>query len=145
MTRIVIAPFAIAVFPLRFHLKAKEPAMTGKERAIITTFQNPTWSRGIVKPMAISSNPEKKASPEPDKKLFRNSSSGRSPFSLSAVCSTQVLISELYYTCSRHSLISFTAWYLQIVIECEHRILFYSYFTHLQPKCSPLRCLAMRG
>jgi hypothetical protein len=64
---------------------------------------------------------------------------------LSTVCSTQVLISELYYTCSRHSLISFTAWYLQIVIECEHRILFYSYFTHLQPKCSPLRCLAMRG
>ena len=69
ITNIVIAPLAIDFFPLPFHLITNEPATTGKLRAIITTFQNPNGSRGTVKPMAITNNPESNAKPEPNKKL----------------------------------------------------------------------------
>ena len=63
-----MAPFAIAIFPLRFHLNDKKPATKGNARAIMTIFQNPNGSRRSVKPMAVSNNPQKKARPEPDKK-----------------------------------------------------------------------------
>ena len=90
MMKIVFAPLTIAPLPLRVHIRANEPAATGKPRAMIMIFQDttPFGPIGTVNPITISINPNNKDIPAPDKKLPWDSSCGCCSSLLSSITFT---------------------------------------------------------
>ena len=69
MIKIIFAPLTIAPLPLRAHIRANEPAATGKPKAMIMIFQNQPLKIWKLIPIKIKVNPNNKEIPAPDKKL----------------------------------------------------------------------------
>ena len=91
MMNIVFAPLTIAFLPLRFQMIAKEPAATGKPKAMNIIFQPQTPQLGPkqkVNPIVTNRSPNNKEIPAPGKKPAWDSSCGCESSLLSVISFT---------------------------------------------------------